>query len=206
MKEPHRKGVANHPALESYAGDGNLPREALTGAHAGQQQCRGHHARFCSSGSRRRLPGTRLRINVRRTAAADEFLKQLLAAHRAVWTGSPGLGAQRRAAFYLVQIGNPAVTRPRQPLGAMDSALLPARVPPRRRQSRPGGQSGPRFQRARRARPASRLAGLRRPPPGRTGEFSDPALISGHVEPHSSCLPRFAHHRSLAMTTSQPGD
>ena len=36
MKEPYRKGVANHPDPESCAGDGNIPGEALTGAHAGQ--------------------------------------------------------------------------------------------------------------------------------------------------------------------------
>src|SRR5208283_2226948 len=36
MKEPHRKGIANHPDLESCAGDGNIAGEALTGAHAGQ--------------------------------------------------------------------------------------------------------------------------------------------------------------------------
>ncbi len=36
MKEPHRKGVANHPDPESCAGHGNTAGEALTGAHAGQ--------------------------------------------------------------------------------------------------------------------------------------------------------------------------
>ena len=36
MKEPHRKGVANHPNPESCAGGGNIAGEALTGAHAGQ--------------------------------------------------------------------------------------------------------------------------------------------------------------------------
>ena len=36
MKEPHRKGVANHPDPESCAGGGNIAGEALTGAHAGQ--------------------------------------------------------------------------------------------------------------------------------------------------------------------------
>ena len=36
MKEPHRKGIANHPDPESCAGDGNIAGEALTGAHAGQ--------------------------------------------------------------------------------------------------------------------------------------------------------------------------
>src|SRR5512144_521860 len=36
MKEPHRKGVANHPDPESCASHGNMAGEALTGAHAGQ--------------------------------------------------------------------------------------------------------------------------------------------------------------------------
>jgi hypothetical protein len=36
MKEPHRKGIANHPDPESCAGDGNIAGEALTGAHAGR--------------------------------------------------------------------------------------------------------------------------------------------------------------------------
>jgi hypothetical protein len=36
MKEPHRKGVANHPDPESCAGGGNSAGEALTGAHTGQ--------------------------------------------------------------------------------------------------------------------------------------------------------------------------
>ena len=36
MKEPHGKGVANHPDPESCAGHGNTTGEALTGAHAGQ--------------------------------------------------------------------------------------------------------------------------------------------------------------------------
>jgi len=36
MKEPHRKGVANHPVPESCAGGGDAAGEALTGAHAGQ--------------------------------------------------------------------------------------------------------------------------------------------------------------------------
>ena len=36
MKEPHRKGIANHPDPESCAGGGNSAGEALTGAHAGQ--------------------------------------------------------------------------------------------------------------------------------------------------------------------------
>ena len=36
MKEPHRKGIANHPDPESCAGGGNIAGEALTGAHAGQ--------------------------------------------------------------------------------------------------------------------------------------------------------------------------
>jgi hypothetical protein len=36
MKEPHRKGIANHPDPESCAGDGNIAGEALTGAHTGQ--------------------------------------------------------------------------------------------------------------------------------------------------------------------------
>ena len=36
MKEPHRKGVANHPDPESCAGGSNTAGEALTGAHAGQ--------------------------------------------------------------------------------------------------------------------------------------------------------------------------
>jgi RNA-directed DNA polymerase len=36
MKEPHRKGVANHPDPESCAGGGNIAGEALAGAHAGQ--------------------------------------------------------------------------------------------------------------------------------------------------------------------------
>ena len=36
MKEPHRKGVANHSNPESCAGGGNIAGEALTGAHAGQ--------------------------------------------------------------------------------------------------------------------------------------------------------------------------
>ncbi len=36
MKEPHRKGIANHSNPESCAGGGNIAGEALTGAHAGQ--------------------------------------------------------------------------------------------------------------------------------------------------------------------------
>jgi len=36
MKEPHGKGVANHPDPESCAGGGNIAGEALTGVHAGQ--------------------------------------------------------------------------------------------------------------------------------------------------------------------------
>ena len=36
MKEPHRKGIANHPDPESCAGGGNTVGEALTGAHAGR--------------------------------------------------------------------------------------------------------------------------------------------------------------------------
>ena len=36
MKEPYRKGVANHSDPESCAGGGNIAGEALTGAHAGQ--------------------------------------------------------------------------------------------------------------------------------------------------------------------------
>ena len=36
MKEPHRKGLANHSNPESCAGGGNIAGEALTGAHAGQ--------------------------------------------------------------------------------------------------------------------------------------------------------------------------
>ena len=34
MKEPHRKGVANHPDLESCAGAGDIAGEALTEARA----------------------------------------------------------------------------------------------------------------------------------------------------------------------------
>ncbi len=36
MKEPHKKGVANHLDPESCADVGNPVGEALTGAHAGQ--------------------------------------------------------------------------------------------------------------------------------------------------------------------------
>jgi len=36
MKEPHGKGQATHPGLESCAGHGNMAGEALTRAHAGQ--------------------------------------------------------------------------------------------------------------------------------------------------------------------------
>lgn len=36
MKESRREGVANHPNPESCAGGGNIPGEALTGAHTGQ--------------------------------------------------------------------------------------------------------------------------------------------------------------------------
>jgi hypothetical protein len=36
MKEPYKKGVANHLDPESCAGAGNRLGEALTGAHAGQ--------------------------------------------------------------------------------------------------------------------------------------------------------------------------
>ena len=36
MKESYRKGLANHPDPESCAGGGNIPGEALTGAHTGQ--------------------------------------------------------------------------------------------------------------------------------------------------------------------------
>ncbi len=32
MKEPHRKGIANHPNLESCAGGGDIAGEALTEA------------------------------------------------------------------------------------------------------------------------------------------------------------------------------
>lgn len=35
MKEPYRKGLANHPDPESCAGDRKVAGEALTGAHAG---------------------------------------------------------------------------------------------------------------------------------------------------------------------------
>ena len=35
MKEPHRKGVANHPDLESCAGSGDTAGEALTEAPVG---------------------------------------------------------------------------------------------------------------------------------------------------------------------------
>jgi len=36
MKEPYRKGVANHPGPESCAGGREAPGEAWTGVHAGQ--------------------------------------------------------------------------------------------------------------------------------------------------------------------------
>jgi hypothetical protein len=36
MKEPHKKGLANHLDPESCAGSGNAAGEALTGAHTGQ--------------------------------------------------------------------------------------------------------------------------------------------------------------------------
>jgi RNA-directed DNA polymerase len=36
MKEPHKKGVANHLGPESCAGGGNIVGEALAGVHAGQ--------------------------------------------------------------------------------------------------------------------------------------------------------------------------
>ncbi len=36
MKEPYRKGLANHLGPESCAGGGNAAGEALTGVHAGQ--------------------------------------------------------------------------------------------------------------------------------------------------------------------------
>lgn len=35
MKEPYRKGLANHPDPESCAGGRKVAGEALTGAHAG---------------------------------------------------------------------------------------------------------------------------------------------------------------------------
>ena len=35
MKESYREGVANHSDPESCGGDGNIPAEALTGAHTG---------------------------------------------------------------------------------------------------------------------------------------------------------------------------
>ena len=41
MKEPYRKGVANHSNPESCAGGGNIAGEALTGAHAGQPSSSG---------------------------------------------------------------------------------------------------------------------------------------------------------------------
>ena len=53
MKEPHRKGVANHSNPESCAGGGNIAGEALTGAHAGQVELRNHlnrRADFVSRG------------------------------------------------------------------------------------------------------------------------------------------------------------
>ena len=44
MKEPHRKGVANHPAPESCAGGGNTTGEALThGTHRPAIELRNHH-------------------------------------------------------------------------------------------------------------------------------------------------------------------
>jgi len=36
MKEPYRKGIANHPGPESYAGDREVAGVAMTGVHAGQ--------------------------------------------------------------------------------------------------------------------------------------------------------------------------
>ncbi len=36
MKEPHRKGIANHPGPESCADGGNTMGEALTGVYTGQ--------------------------------------------------------------------------------------------------------------------------------------------------------------------------
>jgi hypothetical protein len=36
MQEPHRKGVANHPDIESCAGGGDITGEALTEALAGR--------------------------------------------------------------------------------------------------------------------------------------------------------------------------
>jgi hypothetical protein len=36
MKESYREGEASHPDPESCAGNGNIPGEALTGAHTGQ--------------------------------------------------------------------------------------------------------------------------------------------------------------------------
>jgi len=36
MREPHKKGVANHLDFESCAGGGNAAGEALTEAHAGR--------------------------------------------------------------------------------------------------------------------------------------------------------------------------
>ncbi len=36
MKEPYKKGIANHLDPESCADAGNRMGEALTGAHAGQ--------------------------------------------------------------------------------------------------------------------------------------------------------------------------
>ena len=36
MKEPYRKGPANHPGPQSCAGDREVTGEALAGVHAGQ--------------------------------------------------------------------------------------------------------------------------------------------------------------------------
>jgi hypothetical protein len=36
MKEPYRKGIANHSSPESYAGHSNTAGEALTTTNAGQ--------------------------------------------------------------------------------------------------------------------------------------------------------------------------
>ena len=40
MKEPYRKGIANHPGPESYAGDREVAGVARTGVHAGQPSSR----------------------------------------------------------------------------------------------------------------------------------------------------------------------
>ena len=51
MKEPHRKGIANHSNPESCADGGNIVGEALTGAHTGQplsSEIRGPACRPCS--------------------------------------------------------------------------------------------------------------------------------------------------------------